>query len=257
MDELSAGSHPSFSLPHHTLIFSTSNLSTSGPAPAVADAANEAVKLHGTPLAERPLKVTYSKNAINKGPKKLDSETLRRVREAELRILQRDKNLELAAAASGGSDGERRRREKSRSRSYDGTGAATDAVGGHVRVRQNADVDRAVPHHATATATEAWTAPAAATKTGTATRVVTGTGTETGPATVAVAAAVAAVNVVEAGANGAAVAVAKDAGGMREVERGGREGPGPATRLRKRRRLVRGRCNRGGSNVCVKPSGSR
>ncbi|KAJ3079171.1 hypothetical protein HK100_010496, partial [Physocladia obscura] len=65
---------------------------------AVVDAANEAIKLHGTPLAERPLKVTYSKNAINKGPKKIDGETMRRVREAEMRILNRDKNLEAVTA---------------------------------------------------------------------------------------------------------------------------------------------------------------
>ncbi|KAJ3392684.1 Protein srek1IP1 [Entophlyctis sp. JEL0112] len=89
---------------------------------AVVDAANEAIKLHGTPLAERPLKVTYSKNAINKGPKKIDSETMRRVREAELRILNRGQNLEAVAAVLSSNTNSailptRRRRSRSRSRS--------------------------------------------------------------------------------------------------------------------------------------------
>ncbi|KAJ3065610.1 Protein srek1IP1 [Podochytrium sp. JEL0797] len=95
---------------------------------AVVDAANEAINLHGTTLAERPLKVTHSKNAINKGPKKLDDITMRRVREAELRILNRDKvgasSASMTAAAYLATDGTvippaRRRRSRSRSRSYD------------------------------------------------------------------------------------------------------------------------------------------
>ncbi|KAJ3398962.1 hypothetical protein CcCBS67573_g08130 [Chytriomyces confervae] len=97
---------------------------------AVVDAANEAVKLHGTPLAERPLKVTYSKNAINKGPKKVDDETMRRVREAEMRILSREKQrgggggvvsaVEMGIASAAVMPAKRRRSySRSRSRSYE------------------------------------------------------------------------------------------------------------------------------------------
>ncbi|ORY52693.1 hypothetical protein BCR33DRAFT_325749 [Rhizoclosmatium globosum] len=88
---------------------------------AVVEAANEAISLHGTTLAERPLKVTYSKNAINKGPKALDDTTMRRVREAELRILNKDRNLGGNATVSwcaGDIPPARRPRSRSRSRSY-------------------------------------------------------------------------------------------------------------------------------------------
>ncbi|KAJ3221627.1 Protein srek1IP1 [Chytriomyces hyalinus] len=110
---------------------------------AVVDAANEAVKLHGTPLAERPLKVTYSKNAINKGPKKVDDETMRRVREAEMRILSREKQrggggvsaVEMGIASAAVMPAKRRRSySRSRSRSYE-IEAVTDAEDDRDRVQ--------------------------------------------------------------------------------------------------------------------------
>ncbi|KAJ3091436.1 Protein srek1IP1 [Quaeritorhiza haematococci] len=57
---------------------------------ATQGAANEAIKLNGTLLGDRPLKVNHSKNAINKGQKKADTQevvvAMRRVREAQQRI---------------------------------------------------------------------------------------------------------------------------------------------------------------------------
>ncbi|CAG8646440.1 8083_t:CDS:2 [Rhizophagus irregularis] len=60
---------------------------------ATYEGAQAAMQMNGVMLGDRPLKVNHSKNAINKTPKKTDAPdvqaTMRRVREAQLRIANR------------------------------------------------------------------------------------------------------------------------------------------------------------------------
>ncbi|RIB20638.1 hypothetical protein C2G38_1176981 [Gigaspora rosea] len=60
---------------------------------ATFEGAQAAMQMNGVMLGDRPLKVNHSKNAINKTPKKNDAPdvqaTMRRVREAQLRIANR------------------------------------------------------------------------------------------------------------------------------------------------------------------------
>ncbi|CAH1756283.1 10365_t:CDS:2 [Entrophospora sp. SA101] len=75
---------------------------------ATFEGAQAAMLMNGVMLGDRPLKVNHSKNAINKTPKKTDAPdvqaTMRRVREAQLRIANRLNTDKLLATANASLD---------------------------------------------------------------------------------------------------------------------------------------------------------